>query len=92
MELKVLRCPQCGAEGKLSKIEENGIILWHCAHCAGKFAEENAELLALSTEKDKDFAIPENADLIIINTPLQDITVEEKDALITMRSRPTTFL
>lgn len=45
-------------------------------------AEENAELLTLSTEEGKDFAVPENADLIIINTPLQDITAAEKDALI----------
>jgi len=38
-----MRCPQCGAEGKLSKTEENGMVLWCCAHCAGKFTEESTE-------------------------------------------------
>ncbi|MBE6636009.1 MAG: TIR domain-containing protein [Ruminococcaceae bacterium] len=41
MELSVLRCPQCGAEGRLTRREENGAALWHCAHCGGKFTEES---------------------------------------------------
>ncbi len=41
MELSVLRCPQCGAEGRLTNREENGTVLWHCAHCGGKFTEES---------------------------------------------------
>ena len=43
MELEVLRCPSCGAEGKLRREEQNNLVLWHCAYCGGKFLDESAE-------------------------------------------------
>ncbi len=43
MELKLLDCPVCGANGKLTGTQENGYITYTCAHCGNKFTEDNAK-------------------------------------------------
>ena len=37
MQLEHLKCPLCGAENHLSKIEENGEELRFCSYCGSKF-------------------------------------------------------
>ncbi|MBE6635935.1 MAG: hypothetical protein E7617_07055 [Ruminococcaceae bacterium] len=43
MDFKVLRCPKCGAEDKLSKKVENGTEIWDCVYCNGKFYVDGIE-------------------------------------------------
>jgi len=54
-------CPICGANGKLSKSEDSGDIIWSCSHCGSKFAEDRAgemyEKLQVSIKKNVGSAI-----------------------------------
>ena len=47
MELKIIRCPSCGAEGSIERRGDG----WFCAHCGTKFTDNSAERAYIKLEK-----------------------------------------